>query len=109
MAADHVAAGVEFANLTGGQEAGLPQTVYGDEEVASPAEGLQHIGDGGMKAGATVIESEEHGGRRWWQPAEWRVLRNGRDGTGGYRGADGFQVPFEILTAEVVYVGTLTG
>jgi hypothetical protein len=43
---------VEFANLPGSQEAGLSQTSGGDEEVAAPAEGLQHIGDGGMETDA---------------------------------------------------------
>jgi len=43
---------VEFANLRGSQEAGLSQTSGGDEEVAAPAEGLQHIGDGGMETDA---------------------------------------------------------
>src|ERR1700719_3781774 len=95
MAADDVAAKEKILDLRGAEEARLTDPVRGDEEVAAPAARFQQTGDGAGEAHAAIIEGQEDFGHDG-------VLgrADGSDRAFGHGGADGFQMPFEILAAE---------
>jgi hypothetical protein len=95
MAADDVAAAVEFAQLRLGQKPGCADAVRGDEEMASPAAAFKQVRDGVMEAHAAIVEGEQDGA-----PFE---LANGADRQSG--SGDGIEVANEILAAQFVDVG----
>ena len=61
MAADDVSAAAQVADLGGGQEGLLAQTVRGNKEMAAPSKVLQHARNRTMETGAPVVERQEDG------------------------------------------------
>src|SRR6266566_955564 len=97
MRADHVPPRGQIAHLPPGDETWCVQVVGRYEEVPAPAGTFEEIGDAVVRAGAAVVEREEHGRRTWRGGSDLLHHAASRSSRG-----HGREVPLERAALELV-------